>query len=64
MAIDRAHRSFIRRLRDNGISVIDVRPLFENSGTPMAYHFANDGHWNADGHRVAAGALAQFLATH
>jgi hypothetical protein len=39
-------------------------PLLEREGNPMAYHFAYDGHWNAEGHRIAADALAQYLHAH
>jgi hypothetical protein len=62
--VQAAHRSFVRQLRDSAIAVVDVMPLLEREGNPMAYHFAYDGHWNAEGHRIAADALAQYLHAH
>ena len=34
---------------------------FEQQGSPLSLHFANDGHWNAEGHRIAGEALAQAV---
>jgi lysophospholipase L1-like esterase len=58
---DRVHKGFVAALGRAGIDVIDLRPLFEAGGQPLAYHFANDGHWNAKGHRLAADAIARKL---
>jgi phospholipase/lecithinase/hemolysin len=43
--------------------VVDLRDRFEQSGNPLSYHFANDTHWNKEGHRLAAEALAEVLQT-
>lgn len=59
---DRVHKGFVAALARLGVDVIDLRPLFEASGRPLAFHFANDGHWNARGHRLAAEAIARRLA--
>lgn len=59
---DRVHREFLAALRQRGIDVLDLRPLLEAQGTPLAYHFANDGHWNPRGHALAAEAISQHLA--
>jgi hypothetical protein len=59
---DRVHREFIAALGLHGIDVLDLRPLLEYGGQPLSYHFANDGHWNARGHRLAAEAIARRLA--
>lgn len=59
---DRVHRAVVAALIRRGIAVLDLRPLMEASGTPLAYHFANDGHWNARGHALAAEAIAKCLA--
>jgi lysophospholipase L1-like esterase len=56
---DRVHKGFIAALGRAGVDVVDLRPLFEAGGSPLAYHFANDGHWNAKGHRLAAEAIAR-----
>lgn len=59
---DRVHKGFVAALARLGVDTIDLRPLFEAGGQPLAYHFANDGHWNAHGHRLAAEAIARRLA--
>lgn len=59
---DRVHKEFLAALRQRRIEVLDLRPLLEAKGTPLAYHFANDGHWNPGGHALAAEALSQHLA--
>lgn len=58
---DRVHRAFVTALQHRGIDVLDLRPAFEAQGTPLAYHFANDGHWNAKGHRLAADTTGRRL---
>ena len=56
---DKAHAAFVDRLLASGIRVVDMRARFEQAGAPLSYHFANDGHWNKDGHQLAAYALAE-----
>ena len=55
------HDRFALLLRENGFTVIDLRPVFEASGNPMQYHFQHDGHWNATGHQKAAEELFAVL---
>jgi hypothetical protein len=57
----RIHEAFIENLRNSGMIVVDLRDRFEQGGNPLSYHFANDGHWNKEGHRLAAEALAKVL---
>ncbi|MEY2572762.1 MAG: hypothetical protein QOJ87_975 [Verrucomicrobiota bacterium] len=48
-----------------GISFLDLTPALEQaaaSGRPV--YFADDAHWNAAGHQLAAEELAKFLAQH
>lgn len=59
---DRVHKAFGAALQQRGIEVLDLRPLLEAKGTPLAYHFANDGHWTPEGHALAAEAISQHLA--
>ena len=59
---DRIHKGFLAALGRLGIDFVDLRPLLEAGGQPLSYHFANDGHWNARGHRLAGSSLRQALA--
>lgn len=58
---DRIHRAFAAALARHGIEVVDLRPDLEAGGAPLSYHFANDGHWNQRGHRLAADVIAKRL---
>jgi len=45
-----------------GISFLDLTPPLEHAATSgRAVYFADDAHWNAAGHEVAAQELAKFL---
>ena len=59
---ERVHTGFIVALQRRGIDVLDLQPVLEAQLAPLAYHFANDGHWNARGHALAAQAISQHLA--
>lgn len=54
----RVHERFVAALRDVGMRVVDPRASMEATGTPLSFHFDNDGHWNPSGHRLAARMLA------
>lgn len=46
-----------------GISFLDLTPALEQAAASgRAVYFADDAHWNAAGHEVAARELARFLA--
>jgi lysophospholipase L1-like esterase len=46
-----------------GIRFLDLTPVLEQAASSgRAVYFADDAHWNAAGHEVAARALAQLLA--
>ena len=60
----RVHDRFVASLLEAKMEVVDLRPIFEATGDPMQFHFANDGHWNAKGHAVAAAALHERLTAH
>jgi hypothetical protein len=46
-----------------GISFLDLTPALEQAAASgRAVYFADDAHWNAAGHEIAAQELAKFLA--
>ena len=57
------HESFVESLRARDLKVVDIRQVFEAiSDDPLyRFHFKNDGHWNEEGHAVAAEAIARQL---
>jgi hypothetical protein len=55
------HDTFVRLLGQAGLKVVDVRAAFEQRGSPLSLHFPNDGHWSAEGHRIAGEALAREI---
>jgi len=57
----RIHNRFIRLLKKKRLNVVDLKPVFEQSGNPLGYHFAVEGHWNVAGHKLAADTLAGNL---
>ncbi|MEM8931860.1 MAG: GDSL-type esterase/lipase family protein [Acidobacteriota bacterium] len=61
----RLHRHTLDRtlklLDDRGIAHLDLTPALAAAGTTMPLYYPTDGHWNADGHRVATDALAAWL---
>jgi len=49
------------RIRGLGIPHLDLGPAYD--GRPRSeFKFPHDGHWNAEGHRIAADAVDDFLA--
>lgn len=61
-AEDRLHRALVAALSERGVETLDLRPAFEAGGAPLAFHFANDGHWNPRGHRLAAELIARRVS--
>lgn len=52
---------FLRqRLDEDGIPYLSLEEAFAAAGEPTA--FAHDVHWNAAGHRLAAGVIGRYLA--
>lgn len=57
----RVHEAFIRALQQAGLRVVDMRPVLEKTGDPLACYFQTDPHWNAQGHALAAQELFKAL---
>ena len=57
----KVHGELVALLRESGLAVIDMRPVFEKTGNPLQFYFQNDSHWNATGHKAAAGELVRYL---
>ena len=55
------HINFTGLLRENKIDFIDLRKSFESGGSPLNYHFENDGHWNENGHYLSAKEIYDYL---
>jgi hypothetical protein len=58
------HDEFVGLLRDAGLKVVDMRPVFQKTGQPLQFYFSNDPHWNAAGHKAAAEELTRYLQEH
>ncbi len=62
-AVEReAHRRVLDSLRQAGVALVDLKPVFEKSGEPLGFYFKNDPHWNSRGHATAAEALCQYFS--
>jgi len=58
--LDRPARAIAERVPES-IPVLDLTPVLRAAADEPLY-FTYDGHWNEEGHRVAAAALEEFLA--
>lgn len=60
--LDQPQARLVQFLRENGIHYLDLLPEFRKaaaSGTKL--YFPIDGHWNVEGHRLAAESLAKAI---
>jgi hypothetical protein len=60
---EKIHVELLGLLRAAGVRVVDMRPVFEKAGRPLAFYFSNDPHWNAAGHKLAGEELSRYLRT-
>ncbi len=53
----------VREIADRrGWRLLDLSPAFRQAATaPPPLHFARDGHWTAEGHRLAATEIARYV---
>ncbi len=58
---EKTHHEMVTLLREAGVKVLDLKPVFEKAGHPLQFYFTSDPHWNRAGHKAAADALRQFL---
>jgi len=58
---DQLHNKFFNNLIKDNISVIDLRYAFEKCNNPLGYHFKHDGHWNKNGHLLAANEIFKYI---
>jgi len=64
MDIERAvHDRFVAGLKQAGLDIVDMRPIFEQTRNPLQFNFKEDGHWNPAGHRKAAEVLATHIVS-
>jgi hypothetical protein len=58
----KVHTTFITKLRERGINVLDILPVLEGRENPLQhYYFEHDAHWNTRGHQKVAEALYRHL---
>jgi len=58
------HEKFTSMLVADGLRIVDMKPIFEEGGNPLQYHFPHNGHWNEKGHKLAAAALCAMINKH
>ena len=63
--LDAVNRALMQFCRENKITWIDLTPFFrEEANRNKQLYFRLDGHWNAEGHRLAARAIYDYLVKH
>ena len=55
------HDRFVDLLEQNNLDYLDPVAAFEANGSPLDYHFSQDGHWNVEGHRLVTDLIAPRL---
>lgn len=57
---DIKHAVIEQRCKEYSVSCFHLNKVFKGGGK-QSWHFEHDRHWNAEGHRMAAGAVDEFL---
>jgi hypothetical protein len=61
-ALDSEHATIVSMVRELGIPLIDVRPAFDAQSDPLSlFPFRRFGHYNENGNRIVADAIAHGL---
>jgi hypothetical protein len=55
------HDRFVQLLRQDGLDIVDLRPVFEQNPNPLDFYFKTDPHWNPTGHARAAKEIAEHI---
>jgi hypothetical protein len=55
------HRAIVDHCRDEGIEVLDLYPFYAGREAESLWAHPTDPHPNAEGHEIAASALADYL---
>jgi hypothetical protein len=58
---DATYDAFAARLRESGVPTLDLRPIFAAHRDPRSLFYRMDSHWNPDGMRLAADAIAAAI---
>jgi len=58
------HDRFVQLVRQAGLPVVDMKPIFERNGNPLSHYFTSDSHWNPKGHLAAGDALLEYFQSH
>jgi len=57
------HDDLMTMMREAGLKLVDMRPVFEKTGNPLQFYFSTDPHWNVAGHKAAGQELCNYLQT-
>ncbi|HXD00046.1 MAG TPA: GDSL-type esterase/lipase family protein [Verrucomicrobiae bacterium] len=55
------HDTFAKMCRDAGLTVVDLKPLFDKDPNPLTFYFVHDPHWTPRAHEAAAQQLFNLI---
>jgi lysophospholipase L1-like esterase len=59
--VDKPDRLLAQIANDEGIPIFQLLPLFRRAGVKTELYYNGDGHWNIEGHRLAAQLICEWL---